>query len=186
MLEFGLVITPLVVLLLGVTVVGLNLGRSIRGNQVARDAASMYVRGIDFSKEGSKDLLVRLADRLGMTRNGGRGVVIFSKVTWIPQSKCDALELDPCNGDRHVIVQRLVVGNAGLRQSALGTPDPSLLDSKGLVDNYLQEGSAVADLVGLTLHEGEYAYVAESYFQSPDFDMPGFQSGTGVYSRAIF
>src|SRR5687768_18278725 len=87
-IEFALVGMPLVLLLLGVTSTGLALGRSVQVAQVCRDAASMYVRGVDFSKAGNQDVLVRLTHGLQMTRTGGEGVVILSKVTWIPESKC--------------------------------------------------------------------------------------------------
>ena len=48
-IELGLIIFPLVILLFGVTIVGIQLGQSVRAAQITRDAASMYVRGIDFS-----------------------------------------------------------------------------------------------------------------------------------------
>lgn len=186
MLEFGLVLTPLVLTLMGITVVGLTLARSIHVARVARDAGSMYVRGVDFSKDGNKNILVRLSVPLGLARTGGAGVVILSKVTWIPQSKCLALALSPCNGDQHVITQRITIGNPALRSSNLGTPSPACLDSEGLVINYLQEPSAVATFPFLQLREGEYAYVSEAYFPAPDLDFPGFQTGVGNYTRAIF
>lgn len=185
-LEFGLVLTPLVTLLMGVTVVGLALSRSIHVSRVVRDAGSMYVRGVDFSKDGNKNVLVRLAAPLGLARTGGTGVVILSKVTWIPQTTCIALSLSPCNGDQHVITQRITVGDPTLRASALGTPSPASLDSSGLVINYMQEPTAVATFPFLQLREGEYAYVSEAYFPAPDLDFPGFQTGVGNYSRAIF
>jgi len=185
-LEFALVAMPLVTMLLGVVVVGLNLGRSVQCSQVCRDTGSMYVRGVDFSRDGNKDILVRMAQGLGITRTGGTGVIILSKVTWVPASQCTALSLSPCNSNRHVVTQRIVIGNQALRASALGTPNSGLIDSSGIVSNYMQEGSAVANLVGLQLSQNEFAYVAESYFSSPDYDLPGFQSGSGVYSRSIF
>jgi len=184
-LETALLATPIVLLLLGVFAVGMNLGRAVHAGQVNRDAASMYVRGVDFSKNGSKDVLVRLAQGLGMTRDGGDGVVILSKVTWMPQSKCTALALNPCNADKHVITQRLTVGNPALRQSALGVPDSDIVDSMGLVENYMQEPSAVAVFPYMQLIEGEFTYVTESYFSSPDFALPGF-STSGVYNIAMY
>lgn len=185
-LEFGFVITPLVLMLMGVVVVGLNLGRMVSVSQVARDAASMYVRGVDFSKAGNKDIIVRLAHGLGLTRDGGQGVVILSKVTWISEQQCEELEDGACNADRHVITQRILIGNASLRTSALGTPNPGLLDSLGQVRDYIKEPSAVANFPFAQLSRGEFAFVAEAYFVSPNLGLPGFQSGDGVYARAIF
>jgi hypothetical protein len=180
------VITPLVLMLMGVVVVGLNLGRMVSVSQVARDAASMYVRGVDFSKAGNKDIIVRLAHGLGLTRDGGQGVVILSKVTWISEQQCEELEDGACNADRHVITQRILIGNASLRTSALGTPNPGLLDSLGQVRDYIKEPSAVANFPFAQLSRGEFAFVAEAYFVSPNLGLPGFQSGDGVYARAIF
>jgi hypothetical protein len=178
-LEFALVALPLVTLLLGVTTTGLGLGRSVQVAQVCRDAASMFVRGVDFSRDGNKDVLVRLSQGLGMTRDGGDGVILLSKVTWIPQQKCTDLGLVTCNGDRHVITQRIVVGNPSLRTSALGTPNAGLLDAKGIVRDYLIEASAVANFPMMTLQDGQYAYVVETHFT-------GFMGGAPIYSRAIF
>ncbi len=139
----------------------------------------MNVRGVDFSRDGNKDVLDRLSQGLGMTRNGGDGVIMLSKVTWISQQTCNDLSLFPCNGDRHVVTQRIVIGNQSLRTSALGTPNAGLLDSKGLVRDYMIEVSAVATFPMMTLQEGQYAYVAETHFV-------GFMGGAPIYSRAIF
>lgn len=185
-IEFALVITPLVLMLMGTVVVGLNLGRTVSVSQIARDAGSMYVRGVDFSKDGNKDIIVRLAQGLGMTRTGGQGVVILSKVTWVSEEQCMELNLNPCNANQHVITQRIIIGNASLRASSLGTPSAALLDSLGQVNNYMAERSAVANFPFVQLSRGEFAYVAEAYFRSPDLSLPGFHSGDGVYARAIF
>lgn len=185
-LELGLMAMPITVMLMGTVVVGLNLGRSIQGAQVNRDAGSMYVRGIDFSADFNKDLLVRLAQGLGVTRTGGTGVIYFSKVTWIPASKCTALGLSNCNADKHVMTQRLTIGNTTSRASTLGTPANGLVDSKGLLTNYMTNGTAIVYFPWMQLAENEYAYVAESYFASPDFDLPGFREGSGVYTLSIY
>lgn len=184
--EMALLAFPLLFLLLGVSVVGLNLGRSIMVSQLCRDAGSMFVRGVDFSQASNKDFLVRLSGSLGLQRTGGTGVVILSKITYIPQSQCTALALSPCNGNQHVIMQRIVIGNSSAKQSELGTPNSSLLDSKGLVTDFMEEASAVATVPFISLNEGEYAYVAETYFPSPDFDLGGYLTGTGNYTRALF
>lgn len=177
-LEFALVGMPLVALLLGVTTTGLALGKSVQVTQLTRDTASMYVRGVDFSVGTNQDLLVRLARGLDLTRTGGDGVIILSTVTWIPQARCTQLQLNPCNGNRHVITHRLVIGRSALRRSNLGTPNPALIDSKGVVSNYMTDQSATATMP-MQLADNRYAYVVESHFT-------GFLGGTPVYSRAIF
>ncbi len=186
MIEFALVSWVLLILLIGSAALGLSLARSITCNQVCRAAGSMYVRGVDFSTNGAKDELVRLAGPLGMTRTGGNGVVILSKVTWISAAACTAAGLTPCNANKHVIMERLTIGNTSLRASAIGTPNAALIQSNGAVSNYMQDASAVANFPFLQLNTNEFAYVAESYFPSPGFDFAGWYTGTGTYSRYIF
>ncbi|MCC6538652.1 MAG: hypothetical protein IT162_13940 [Bryobacterales bacterium] len=184
--ELGLLAIPLTTMLMSTVVVGLNLGRSIHASQVNRDAGSLFSRGVDFSADFNKDILVRLAQGLGITRTGGSGVIIFSTVTWLPQSKCTALGLGGCNADKHVIIQRLTIGDPALRTSSVGTPAANLIDSKGLINNYMVDDSTIATFPWMQLSENEFAFVAESYFASPDFDLFGFQEGTGVYSISVY
>jgi len=185
-LEFALVTLIIVPFLLGVVVIGLNLGRSVQVAQIGRDAGSMFVRGIDFSQTGNQDTLVRLSQGLGMTRTGGNGVVILSKVTFIPASACTGL--NPCNSNQYVVTQQIVVGNSSLRSSDFGPTGTVTRDTYGNVANYLTDANAVATNFSpvLTLNANEFAYVSETYFPSPQFDLPGYQTGTGVYARAIF
>ena len=49
LLEFGLLLTILVPLLLGTFVTGISLIRSIQTNQMDRDLTDMYIHGADFS-----------------------------------------------------------------------------------------------------------------------------------------
>src|SRR5467141_2852132 len=70
-LEFALVVSFILVpLLLGVVVIGINLGRAVQVAQVARDGGSMYVRGVDFSQAGNQAVLARLGQGLGLTTTG--------------------------------------------------------------------------------------------------------------------
>jgi len=128
---------------------------------------------------------------MGMTRDGGNGVVILSTITYISELECAAggLSVGECPNFEHpVFVHRVVIGNASLRQSAFGTPNAGLLDSSGHVSNYLTDLSARADniLTVLPIHSGEYAYVSEAYFTFPDYNIPQYMTGTGVYARSIF
>jgi hypothetical protein len=178
-LEFALVVPTLILLISGIATVGLNLSRLIRVAELARSAGSMYVRSVDFSKPGNQDVLVRLSDTLGITRTGGNGAIVLSKVTFLPQSKCIELRLSPCNGDKHVITQRITIGNGSLFQSNIASPAAGLLDGQGIVRNYMREASAIATLPNLTLAEGQFAYIAEAYAN-------GVLSSRGVYSKAVF
>jgi len=53
-LEFALIAMPTVTMLLGVVVVGIDLGRADQVTEICRDADAMYVRGIDFSQSGNQ------------------------------------------------------------------------------------------------------------------------------------
>ena len=96
------------------------------------------------------------------------------------------LALTGCNSNTHVIVQRLTIGDPSLRPSSIGTPGASLILADGSVNNYFTDDSAIATFPYMQLAENEYAYVAETYFDSPDFDLPGFQENTGVYNISVY
>jgi hypothetical protein len=184
LVEFTLACVVLVPLLLGVVAVGLNLGRAVHVAQVARDAGSMYVRGVDFSKPANQDVLVRLANRISMTRTGGDAVAVLSRITFIPESACEGLS--PCNADQQVLVHRVVVGNAALRSSNFRTAGEVVTDADGNVLNYMTDPNAVVTgfTTVLTLRANEFAYVSE--FFVPETGTTGFFGSGGVYSRAIF
>src|SRR5579864_877796 len=110
-LEFALVAMPTVLLMLGVVVVGINLGRAVQVGQICRDADSMYVRGVDFSTSAAQNLLVQLGQNMNLqTDNTSSGVVILSKVQFVPNPlTCTSA----CSGT-YQLVQRLTVGNTTL------------------------------------------------------------------------
>ena len=58
----------------------------------------------------------------------------------------------------------------------MGTPDAALLDSEGNLADYLTESTARAPNFNniLALQPGEFAYVSEAFFQSPEYGFPGF------------
>lgn len=189
--EFALVSMFLIPLLLGTVNVGMNLSRSIQVTQVSRDAGHMYVRFVDFSLDANKDIVVRLAQGLGMTRDGGNGEVTLSKVLFVGELECQAggFETWECpNYGYPVITQRQTIGNPDLAQSALGDPPAELMDPAGDIADYLTEVSVRASNFNniLQLQDGEFAYVSEAFFSSPEFDFPGFFENTSVYARTIF
>ncbi|MCP5113580.1 MAG: pilus assembly protein [bacterium] len=190
-IEFALVSMLLIPLMLGTVNVGMNLSRSIQVTQVSRDAGHMYVRFVDFSLDGNKDIIVRLAHGLGMTRDGGNGTVLLSKILFVGELECEAggLTVEQCpNFNYPVITQRQTIGNTSLQSSAIGEPDANLLDAEGNVANYLTEASARSDTFNniLPLESGEFAYVSEAAFASPEYDFPGFFENTSSYARTIF
>ncbi len=191
LVEFALVIGVYLTLLLGAVSLGMGLSRSIQVTQISRDAGHMYARFVDFSLPGNQNLIVRLAEGLGMTRTGGNGKVILTKVMFVGEAECAAggISLAQCtNYNQPVIIQRLIVGNHSLRASAFGEPNPALIDGQGNVSNYLTDLSARAINFQplLALQPGEFAYVAEAFFRFSGSDFPGVFDATEIYARSIF
>jgi len=183
-------------LLFGTFVFGMRLVRANQVSEVCRDAGHMYAYGVNFSQASSQQVLAQLAQGLKMTATGGNGVVILSTITFIASTDCVAggYPSGTCpNLNQTVFTNRIVVGNPSLainsqlQTSAFGTPDAGILDSSGTIKlaDYLANSSAVASnfyqIIPLTSLQS--AYVAEAFFQAPDFNllMPG-----GITARSIF
>lgn len=187
-LEFALFSLILVPTLLWVVVVGIDLGRAVTVSQLARDAGSMWVRGVDFSQSGNQQELARLGQNLGFTVPGtGVGAVYLSKVTYIATGGCTS----PCNAGQYVLVQQLDIGDSSAlfpSHSGIQTTGTPAFDSEGNVLNYITDASAVVAGFSsiMTLNAGEFAYVSEAYFPSPTVNMPGFSTSNGNYTRTVF
>jgi Flp pilus assembly protein TadG len=193
LVEFALVIVFLVPILFGVFSIGMSLTMSVQAAVVARDAGAMFMRYVDFSTSANKGLIVRIARGMGMTETGGNGAVILTQIMKIGSAQCvpPYATTTACpNFNRHVIVKRIVIGNAALTTSSVGTPAPSIIGADGSIgqSNYLAETSARADAFDavMNLGAGEFAYVSEAYFITPQLDMPGVRTGTFVYQRSVF
>jgi TadE-like protein len=192
LMEFALVVVFLVPLMMGTFSVGMTLGRTIQVTQVARDAGHMYARWVDFSLEANKRLLVQLADGLGMTTDGGSGVVRLSKVTYIDTPDCTGAGLSTgnCpNYQHYVIAQRQVVGNDSLYASRIGTPSPNGMDSQGNVQDVIRDTTAQATNwsdSGIVLPSGKFAFVVEVYFTNEAFQLSGVTRVDPIYIRLYF
>lgn len=192
-LEFALVISFLGMLLFGTFSVGMSLTKSVQAGVVSRDAGAMFMRQVDFTTTQNRDMLVRLANGMGMTANGGNGVVVMTKLLRIGANECLAggLAVGACpNFEQTVVVKRVAVGNASLFNSSFGSPTASLFQTDGQisVNLYLTDVSTRApsfDAI-MTLNAGENAYVSEAYFLTPEINLPGYRSNTYVYQRNIF
>lgn len=193
LIEFALAFALLLPLYVWMLIYGLELRRLMQVVQVSRDAGHMYARGVDFSLTGNQELLVRLAAGMHMTRTGGAGLVILTRILKVSSQDCTdgGVSLAGCsNLNQPVITQRIVVGNRGLATSRVGTPpEPMLLPDGSLRPaDYLSQAAARSpnfDAI-LNLAPGETAYVAESWFESPVKDFPVFNSRGVVYARTIF
>lgn len=204
LIEFALVAIFLVPLFFGTISIGMNLGRSVQISQIVRDTGHLYVRNVDFSKPASSNMVLRLAQGMNMTVNGGQGVVILSKMRFIGDAQCLAGtgSTSCANKNSAVVVQRYLIGNASLRQSDFATPASGLIllaDDPGAglkagdirpID-YCTNPSVIAQ--GFTtllpgMAGGEDAYVVEAYFTAPDWALKQDMTQTveGVYARQIY
>ena len=196
-LEFALIIWPTVLMLMGVVVVGNQLGRAVEAGQVCRDADSMYVRGVDFAQSGNQSELARIGQALNLqTGNSGNGIVILSKVTFIPDpsSSCGLptdVGYSTCTSGQYRLAQRTIIGNTSLPGTHFPTTGTPTYDSENNVTNYSDYTNGTSATINnfqntLVLYPGQFSYVAETYFQMLDLSLPGFQSNPGVYSVAFF
>ena len=89
-----------------------------------------------------------------------------------------------------MIRNRIRFGNTSLRTSAFGQPPANLIAADGSVtaNDYLTNTALRASNFGsvMTLNATEIAYITEVYFSSPDYDIPGWMTNTGVYARTIY
>src|SRR5436190_14870858 len=113
MVEFALFLILLTPLLLGTLVYGFKLIRGIEMNQITRDLAHMYVRGIDFRNSGPRQNAQTLAAQYSLTSNGS-SVVYLSAIRIATQADCDAANPTriglPCtNLNKPVFIEQLTL-----------------------------------------------------------------------------
>jgi len=196
-LEFALIVWPTVLMLMGVVVVGNELGIAVQAGQVCRDADSMYVRGVDFSLSGNQAELAQIAANLNLqTTNSGNGLVTISKVTFIPDpsSSCGVPTdsgYSTCTSGQYRLAQRTIFGNTSLPGTQFPTAGAVTYDSDNNVVNYSDYTNGTGATINnfqttLVLYPGQFSYIAETYFQIPNLSLPGFQSNPGIYSVAFF
>ena len=194
-LEFALVAMPTVLMLLGVVVVGVNLGRAIEVAAICRSADSMYVRGVDFSTTAAQSLLAQLGQNMNLqTDSSSSGLVILSQVQYVPTPiGCSTT----CTGGTYQLMQRLTIGNTSLPGTHFptaaaipacgGSTTTDCQDSEGNIQGYQTYTSAQISNFGssLTLTNNQISYVAEAYFQN-GANLNVWSSSSGFYSQAFF
>lgn len=199
-IEFTLSLTVLVPLLIGTLVFGFRLVRAQQMDQITRDLAHMYSRGVNFNTAGGTTEAQDIAGQFGLT-TGGKSVVIFSTIQIETSTACTNATGNPnCpNLNKPVFTQQIAVGNATNNSSAFGTPtsNGSLPSTSGVSNNYSTSVSAtnqanstwaVATNFGniLTLTSTEVAYMAEMYNNTTELSVGSITGAPQVYSRAIF
>jgi hypothetical protein len=137
--ELAFMIPLLASLFIGTSIIGVRLVESLALTQVARDAASMYSRGTDFSSASpvNQALLSRLGAMLGWPQNAAlgstdRGVVYLSQIMYI-DGTCNGNALTDskgrtCNTNSWVFLNSIVLGNTTIHSSDFGAP-PSCLNA---------------------------------------------------------
>ncbi len=193
LMELAIISPFLVLLLFGVFSIGMSLSKSIQVSVVARDSGAMFMRYIDFSLTANKSIVVRIANGMGMTTTGGNGVELLSQVMAVTATECVAggLTSTTCpNIGYTVFIKRQSVGNTSLYTSTFGTPSSSILGTDGSITaaNYLTNASCRTTnfTTLIALNGGEFAYISEAYFTTPELDLPGYRNNTAIYQRAIF
>jgi hypothetical protein len=211
--EFAFSMLVLAPLLLGTGVIGVNMIRTIETIQLARDAAHMYARGVDFGQPGNKTLLVTLGSQLGLTNSSltSTSVVILSGLVYIDKAACATVGAVDSSGNpngctnytKWVFAQRLILGNPSIRSSNYGSPltsgptgvtvDPST--GRIAPQEYTMRAGAIAsfssinpyaivDGVAQGLPSGQVLYLAEA--SATGMNMAPFVSNAATYSFCLF
>jgi len=163
---------------IGVIIVSNNASRGDNAYKISHDIGSMYAQGVDFSQRVNQNIALRVAEGHGIDIQGGKGVLILSKIRVVHPSDCPS-NAGRCNNKGYpVVTERYVLGNRSLRASAFGTP-AGLDPASGKVRDWINDSSARAANFASSLKPGEVTFAAECYLSSPE-------SPSGVYSRAMF
>jgi hypothetical protein len=169
----------LIPLTIGIVLVTNNASRSDHAYQISHDVGSMYAQGLDFSQSTNQNIAINVAEGIGIDMQGGKGVLILSKIRVVHPSDCPPNATGNCSNKGYpVVTERYVLGNRSLRPSSFGTPT-SLDPTSGKVRDWANDLSARAANFGSSLKPGEITYAAECYLTSPE-------SPSGVYSRTMF
>lgn len=164
---------------IGVVLVSRNADQSNQAYKISRDLASLYAQGMDFSQTANQNIALSVAEGDGIDIQGGRYVLILSKIRLVHSPDCASKGAGKCSNQGYAVVtERYVLGNRSLRSSSFGTP-ATLDPASGKVRDWANDRSARAESFISSLKPGEVIYAAECYLTSPD--SPG-----GVYSRTMF
>lgn len=197
LIEFALCSIFMVPLFVATVGAGMSLCRAIQTTQVCRDAGHLYMDQINFNDPANQRLIGRLAAGMGMTsdasgtiNSNGHGVVILSMIMKIGSVECASAgyaSVTRCpNYNQLVVTQRVVVGNSSLQSSNFGNPAPAVLGNDGKITeyNYCTNASVVVPASShaskLNLQPGQYSYVSEAYFISPELSGFNWKGAPGV------
>ena len=208
-MEFALLVPVIVPLILGTMWIGSTMVRGQQVTQMARDLASMYSRGVNFSSTGgstSSTILTDITQQLGALTASGTGVVIFSTLTYVGNSVCASAgstygSLSPLshtakctNYGKFVFTQQYTQGNTTLRTSNFGTAPAADMDSNFnvAVTTYVTDAKDVSTFNLLPAPQengtdgyqsGQPVYVVEVMFTGSG--QAGYTQGSN-YAYAVF
>lgn len=174
LIELGIGLPLMLTLLLGVVTGGLALDRYLTVEQVARNGATMFLRGMNFARDDNKDVLLIAAQDLRITKTGGDGVIYLSRIIKAaPGTANDGLL---------VVAERHVMGDTQLWTSKVGMPassiwpDPNGSQPNGRVLDFNEEPSAIADvpIAVNTLPLGESMFVVEVFHEAAELAIGRF------------
>jgi Flp pilus assembly protein TadG len=209
MMEFALLVPVIVPLILGTMWIGSTMVRGQQVTQMARDLASMYSRGVNFSSTGgstSSTILTDITQQLGALTASGTGVVVFSTLTYVGNSVCASAgstygSLSPLshtakcsNYGKFVFTQQYTQGNTTLRTSNFGTAPAADMDSNFNIalTSYVTHASDVSTFNLLPVPQengadgyqsGQPVYVVEVMFTGSG--QAGYTQGSN-YAYAVF
>jgi hypothetical protein len=188
-IEFLFVLLWAVPFLLITIALGINLIEGLEVMQLARDAASMYARKVDFTQPSTQAVLDDVGNGLNLVSGNAttsKAVVVMSELTYMDVNACNAAVAAKCvcsNHDQWVFAQYLVLpsGSDIASKSTYAVGDPSsiagtdgtipMCDSKTF-KSYSNSPAAQAKANFSDLGITPYGVVTVDY---------GVPSGLGVY-----
>jgi hypothetical protein len=180
-------------MLLGVVVIGVDLGREVQVSQICRDADAMFMRGAPLYTSSAQSFLAQLGANMNLQTSGGDGLITLSKIQFIPDPTCGtptSSTYPNCTVGTNRLVQRIVIGNTGISGASTRFPTAGTVsyDSLDQVNNYLTDNNAIISnfASSLQLKPLEISYVAEAYFQTTQVNFGSVQTSPGLYSQTFF
>jgi hypothetical protein len=148
-------------ILAGLATVGMSMVTAMQVASLNSTAAQMLASGVDFTEAANQNILLTVAGSLNTSTSGG-GIVILSQISYTPE-----------NG--YVCSNPIPPINIGI-----GLNGPSQGTSQYC------SGQGVTPPFPMT--NGQVAYVAETYYNNPQYAwaFAPAGTGTGIYVKAIF
>lgn len=176
LVEFAIAASLLVLLSCGVFAVGINLDRYLAVMHLAQFASDVYRSSAHLDQAAVKQVLLKGTTGLGITAAGGQGVVYLSQIS---------LASAGSNNGFPVITHRIVLGNAALEASSLGTP--LTVDAQGHVSDYESDTSARAALpTGVTVVDGQTLYAVEVVESGTETAFEGWLAVSRMRAKSFF